>query len=704
VAGRIRREDVEAVRERVRVEEIVGQHVALKPAGVGSLKGLCPFHDEKSPSFHVRPQVGRYHCFGCGEGGDVIAFVQKIDGLGFTEAVEYLASTIGMTVRYEEGAPPRPGDEPGRRRRLLDAHKVAEEFYREQLASAAAAAGRAFLSARGFDRAAADEFGVGFAPQGWDSLTRHLRGRGFTEAELVASGLVSQGQRGVYDRFRGRLVWPIREVTGETVGFGARRLFDEDNGPKYLNTPETALYKKSHVLYAIDLAKREIAREKQVVVVEGYTDVMAMHLSGVRTAVATCGTAFGSEHARIVRRLMGDAGGAGGVLLASGESVGGEVVFTFDGDAAGQKAALRAFGEDQTFSAQTFVAVADSGMDPCELRQAQGPDAVRALVAGRQPLFEFVIRSTLKAFDLATVEGRIGALRAAAPVVASIRDNAMRPEYSRALAGWLGMADERQVRDAVAAAERAGRGAAGTTRPGAPAGSDAGGGFGGPRGSAASGAPVGGGRPGAGPGRPPGAGRPGSAGPGRPAEGGRPGFGGAGGINAADEPSRGGPPVPDRRDPVAQVERTVLEVLLQMPALVPLDADDLAPDAFAVPAYRAVHEAVVAAGGPPEARRLVADGGQATAWVGRVLEEAAEPVRPLVGELAVAPLPEDRPDALGDYVRGVVRRLLEIGLTRRIAEARGRLQRMAEDDQAYGATFAELVALEGRRRTLRETT
>jgi len=702
VAGRIRREDVEAVRERVRIEEVVGQHVALKPAGVGSLKGLCPFHDEKSPSFHVRPQVGRYHCFGCGEGGDVIAFVQKIDGLGFSEAVEYLASTIGLTLRYEEGGPPRPGDEPGRRRRLLDAHKVAEEFYREQLATAAAAAGRSFLSARGFDRAAADDFGVGFAPQGWDALTRHLRGRGFTEAELVASGLVSQGQRGVYDRFRGRLVWPIREVTGETVGFGARRLFDEDQGPKYLNTPETALYRKSHVLYAIDLAKREISKEKQVVVVEGYTDVMAMHLSGVRTAVATCGTAFGSEHARIVRRLMGDAGGAGGVQLASGESVGGAVVFTFDGDAAGQKAALRAFGEDQSFSAQTFVAVADSGMDPCELRQAQGPDAVRALVAGRQPLFEFVIRSTLAAYDLSTVEGRIGALRAAAPVVASIRDNALRPEYTRELAGWLGMADERQVREAVTAAVRSGRGAAGTTRPAGPDGRTAPGGPGALSRGPSSGGP--GGRadgsrgPSSGPVGPrsSGAGRPAGA----PVAGGRP-------TSQAwpDEaaPAGGRMPVPDRRDPVAQVERTTLEVLLQAPLLVPLDADDLGADAFAAPAYRAVHEAVMAAGGPAEGRRLVAEGGNATAWVGRVLEEAAEPVRPLVTELAVAPLPEDRPDALGDYVRGVVRRLLEIGLTRRIAEVRGRLQRMPEDDAAYGATFAELVGLEGRRRTLRES-
>ncbi|NNH07723.1 DNA primase, partial [Cellulomonas fimi] len=457
MAGRIRREDVEAVRERARIEEIVGAHVSLRPAGVGSMKGLCPFHDERSPSFHVRPQVGRYHCFGCGEGGDVIAFVMKVDGLAFAEAVEYLAGRVGIQLRYEEGGAPRPGDEPGRRRRLLDAHKVAEEFYREQLTTPGAAAGRAFLAERGFDRSAAETFGVGFAPQGWDGLLRHLRGRGFTEAELVASGLVSQGQRGVYDRFRGRLVWPIREVTGETVGFGARRLFDEDQGPKYLNTPETPLYRKSQVLYGIDLAKRDMQREKRVVVVEGYTDVMAMHLSGVGTAVATCGTAFGSDHARIVRRLVGDSGSTGGVQLASGASVGGEIIFTFDGDAAGQKAALRAFGEDQSFSAQTFVAVERSGLDPCELRQAKGPDAVRALVAGRQPLYEFVIRSTLESYDLRTAEGRVGALRAAAPVVAGIRDAALRPEYTRLLAGWLGIDDQDAVRRAVAGARSTGR-------------------------------------------------------------------------------------------------------------------------------------------------------------------------------------------------------------------------------------------------------
>ncbi|MBF0686936.1 MAG: DNA primase [Cellulomonas sp.] len=650
MAGRILREDVEAVRERVRIEEVVGAHVALRPAGVGSLKGLCPFHDERSPSFHVRPQVGRYHCFGCGEGGDVIAFVQQVDGLGFTDAVEYLASRAGMQLRYEEGGgPSRPGEEPGRRRRLLDAHRISEEFFREQLVTPQAAVARAFLAERGFDRSAADDFGVGFAPQGWDGLLRHLRGRGFTEAELTASGLVSQGQRGIYDRFRGRLVWPIREVTGETVGFGARKLLDDDTGPKYLNTPETPLYRKSHVLYGIDLAKREIAREKQVVVVEGYTDVMAMHLSGVRTAVATCGTAFGPEHARIVRRLVGDSGGAGGVQLAGGSSVGGAIVFTFDGDAAGQKAALRAFGEDQAFNAQTFVAVEPSGMDPCELRQARGPDAVRALVASRQPLFEFVIRSTLAAHDLTTAEGRVSALRATAPVVAGIRDSALRPEYERLLAGWLGMDDVSGVRRTVADAAR--RGTRTPSRPGDRDGV-----------------------------RRPGAGSPDTSGP-VPV------------VRMA---------APDRRDPVAQVERTALEVVLQHPTLVPPEFDALAPDACTAPAYRAAHEAVRAAGGVATAVEIVARGGE-SAWVGAVIDAAAEPVRALLTELSVAPLPEDRPDSLPGYVRGVVMRLVDVGLTRRVADVRGRLQRLGADADAdeQRTLLGELLELEAQRRTLR---
>jgi len=705
VAGRIRREDVQAVRERAHIEDVVGEHVTLKSAGVGSMKGLCPFHDERSPSFHVRPQVGLWHCFGCGEGGDVISFVQKVDGLPFAEAVEYLAGRVGLQLRYEEGGAPRPGDEPGRRQRLLEAHRVAATYFTEQLTTPGAAAARAFLAERGFDRAAAEQFGVGYAPQGWDSLLRHLRGRGYTEAELVATGLMSQGTRGVYDRFRGRLVWPIREVTGDTVGFGARKLYDEDQGPKYLNTPETALYKKSQVLYGIDLAKREIARAKRVVVVEGYTDVMAMHLSGEGTAVATCGTAFGSEHARIVRRLVGDAGSSGGVQLASGTSLGGEIIFTFDGDAAGQKAAIRAFGEDQTFSAQTFVAVERSGMDPCELRQAQGPDAVRALVEGRTPLFEFVIRTTLRSFDLDRAEGRVGALRAAVPVVAGIRDRGLRMEYARLLAGWLGMGEE-SVREAVTSAAR-------TAARATPDSTGRGTGHGDQGRSDQGRSDQGRGEPGRQDRSRPDSGRR-EQGRGEPGRGERArgdGFRDARDRDDARHEPESDPgyrmPVPDRRDPVARTERTVLEVVLQHPALVPAEFDDLAADAFSAPAYRAVHEAVRAAGGLQGARETLAAAGErgSAAWVERVQEEAAGPVSSLVTELAVAPLPEDRPAVLPDYVRGVVLAVLEIGFTRHIAELRGRLQRMdaADDPASYQSLFSELIALENRRRTLRES-
>ena len=403
MAGLIKREDIDEVRQRTDIKEVVDGYVTLKGAGLGSFKGLCPFHDERSPSFTVRPQVGRYHCFGCGEDGDVIAFVQKLDHTSFHEAVEKLAARIGFELRYEDGGTGPNREEVGKRQRLLDAHKVADEFFRAQLLTPGAAEGRNFLHGRGFDRAAAEQFGVGYAPQGWDALLKHLRGRGYTDAELKLTGMFSEGNRGIYDRFRGRLIWPIRDIAGDTIGFGARKLYEDDQGPKYLNTPETTLYKKSQVLYGIDLAKRNIAKDRQLVVVEGYTDVMACHLAGIPTAVATCGTAFGTEHIKIARRLLSDDG------------TGGEVIFTFDGDAAGQKAALRAFEEDQRFVAQTYVAVEPTGADPCDLRQAKGDAAVRDLIGTRRPLFEFAIRAALKRHNLDTVEGRVAALRESAP-------------------------------------------------------------------------------------------------------------------------------------------------------------------------------------------------------------------------------------------------------------------------------------------------
>lgn len=427
MAGRIRDEDIAEVRDRARIDDVVREYVTLKNAGGGSLKGLCPFHDERTPSFHVTPSRGMWYCFGCSEGGDVLNFLQKIDHLSFTEAVEKLAGRTGVQLRYVEGGA-AVSKSTGQRTRLVEAHAIAAEFFRSQLGSPEAQIGRTFLTERGFDADAAAHFGVGFAPKSWDALTSHLRSRGFSEAEILAGGLASQGNRGIYDRFRGRLIWPIRDLGGDVVGFGARRLMEDDDGPKYLNTPETPLYKKSQVLYGVDLARRDIAKEQQVVLVEGYTDVMACHLAGVTTAVATCGTAFGAEHIKVLRRLLMD-----------NAAMRGSVVFTFDGDAAGQKAALKAFNEDQRFMAHTYVAVARDGLDPCDLRLAQGDAAVRALVEDKVPLFEFAIKQTIAAYDLNTAEGRVAALREAAPIISTIRDAALRPEYARRLAGWLGM-------------------------------------------------------------------------------------------------------------------------------------------------------------------------------------------------------------------------------------------------------------------------
>ncbi|MDA8886976.1 DNA primase [Pontimonas sp.] len=442
MAGLIKRGDIDEVRQRVNIADVVGDYVTLKSAGVGSMKGLCPFHDERSPSFHVRPQAGFYHCFGCGEGGDAYSFLQKIDHLSFQEAVERLAERVGYQLTYEDGSGGAPA---GNRARLYAANQAAEKFFREHLGKPEAELGRAFLGERGFDALAAERFGVGYAPASYDALSKHLVAAGFTIQELLDAGLVSQGDRGVYDRFRGRLVWPIRDVTGQTIGFGARKLREDDQGPKYLNTPETAVYHKSRVLYGLDLAKRDIAKQRQVVIVEGYTDVMACHLAGITTAVATCGTAFGGDHVTVVRRVLGDSDDPA-------QATKGEVIFTFDPDEAGQKAASRAFAEESRFAAQTFVAVPPEGLDPCDVRITKGDEALREVIAHRRPMYEFMIKQVMNQCDLNTVEGRTLALRAAAPVVSKIRDRVIRDGYARELAGWLGMNPDDVLREIRAGA------------------------------------------------------------------------------------------------------------------------------------------------------------------------------------------------------------------------------------------------------------
>ncbi|WP_405390946.1 DNA primase [Streptomyces sp. NBC_01102] len=562
MAGRINDDDVKAVRDAVPIDAVVSEYLQLRNAGGGNLKGLCPFHDEKSPSFQVSPSKGLFHCFGCQEGGDTIAFVMKIDHLTFSETVERLAAKAGITLRYEEGGY-NPSHQRGERIRLVEAHKIAADFYREQLDGPEAEIGRKFLAGRGFDQDAAAHFGVGYSPAGWDHLTRFLRGKGFSDKELISSGLSQDGRRGPIDRFRGRLMWPISDTSGEIVGFGARKLRDDDNGPKYLNTPETSIYKKSQVLYGIDLAKKDIAKSSRAVVVEGYTDVMACHLAGITTAIATCGTAFGNDHIKILRRLLMDNGSA-------------RVIFTFDGDAAGQKAALRAFEDDQKFAAETYIAIAPDNMDPCDLRLAKGDDAVRDLVEPRTPLFEFALRQIVGRYDLETPAGRAAALDEAAPVVAKIKTSSVQREVAVQLAGFVGILDQEFVVHRVNQLAQWARGR-GDKR---------------------------------GPARAP-------AGPGAQ-------------LQQGHQPVAPSGPALNLRSPAHRTERELLKLALQKPALVSPAFDAYGIDEFTAPPYAAVRQCIAEAGGAEQGLAETRE------YLVQVLDATPnDSVRKLVTELAV---------------------------------------------------------------------
>lgn len=635
MAGRINDDDVKVVRDAVPIDTVVSEYLQLRPAGGGNMKGLCPFHDEKSPSFQVSPSKGLFHCFGCQEGGDTIAFVMKIDHLSFSETVERLAAKAGITLRYEEGGY-NPTHQRGERIRLVEAHKAAAEFYVEQLGGEEAEIGRTFLTERGFDQAAAEHFGVGYSPVGWDHLTRFLRGKGFSDKELLLAGLAQDGRRGPIDRFRGRLMWPIRDISGEVVGFGARKLRDDDNGPKYLNTPDTAIYKKSQVLYGVDLAKKDIAKASRAVVVEGYTDVMACHLAGITTAIATCGTAFGTDHIKILRRLLMDNGSA-------------RVIFTFDGDAAGQKAALRAFEDDQKFAAETYIAIAPDGMDPCELRLSKGDAAVQDLVEPRTPLFEFAIRQIVSRYDLETPAGRASALDEAGPIVARIKNGASQHEVAVQLAGILGILDTQFVVKRVAqmarwARDRGGRGPAG---PGQERG-----------------------------------GRPGSL---------------SSSYGSGPPPATSGPAL-NLRSPAHRTERELLKLALQRPELVSPAFDAYGEDEFTAPPYAAVRRAIEDAGG--------AEQGMASApeYLAGVREAAPnDAVRALVTELAVEVLHGKTIDEAyaGEQLVRVRLRAVDI----RIHDVTGTLARLGTgvDHERQQAVQNELWVLQQYRQSLRNS-
>ncbi|MET9082039.1 DNA primase [Streptomyces sp. NPDC004237] len=628
MAGRINDEDVKAVRDAVPIDAVVSEYLQLRNAGGGNLKGLCPFHDEKSPSFQVSPSKGLFHCFGCQEGGDTLTFVMKVDHLSFSEAVERLAAQAGITLRYEEGGY-NPAHQRGERIRLVEAHKIAAGWYAEQLAtSPEAETGRVFLAERGFDQAAAVHFGVGYSPQGWDHLTRYLRGQGFTDKELLLSGLSQEGRRGPIDRFRGRLMWPIRDIGGEVVGFGARKLYEADNGPKYLNTPETAIYKKSQVLYGIDLAKQHIAKSSRAVVVEGYTDVMACHLAGVTTAIATCGTAFGGDHIKILRRLLMDNGSA-------------RVIFTFDGDAAGQKAALRAFEDDQKFAAETYIAIAPDGMDPCELRLAKGDEAVADLTEPRTPLFEFALRQIVARYDLDTPAGRAAALDEAAPIVARIKNSGAQHEVAVQLAGMLGILDTQFVVKRVAQLARWAR-------------------------------------------------EKGGKGPG-PARGPQqPSYDAPAGRRTVSGPAL------NLRNAVYATERELLKLALQRPELVSPAFDAYGLDEFTAEPYAAVRLAIMEAGG---AEYGVQDPQE---YLVRVRETAPDDtVRAMVTELAVEAIMRRTVDEnyAGEQLVTVRRR----AVVRRLDDLQSLLTRLGQSDPAQAAAIQnEMMILTRYERALKD--
>lgn len=626
MAGKIRARDIEEVKSRVNIADVVGEYVALRPASAGSLKGLCPFHDEKSPSFNVRPAQGFYHCFGCGEGGDVYKFVQQMDQLSFTEAVEKLASRIGFELSYEEGG---ASPEQGQKSRILEANNAAAAFYQAQLMTDAAIPGREFLKGRGFDKSAAEQFGIGFAPKGWNGLFDHLTTLGFTIEELVSAGLVTKSDRGAYDKFRGRLIWPIRDTTGQVIGFGARKLFDDDQGPKYLNTSDTLVYHKSQVLYGIDLAKKDISKQQRVVVVEGYTDVMACHLAGVTTAVATCGTAFGDDHIRIINRL-----------LSADKDIPAEVIFTFDPDAAGQKAAMRAFADSAKFTAQTFVAVGPDGLDPCDLRTAKGDEAVREMIEVKKPLFEFAIKQKLAKFDLNSIEGRVAAARAAAPIVAGIQDPAMRPAYTRELAGWVNL-DGNDVSALVEAAGKASRqqavsGIRTDSKPVSTLPNDE------------SAPPV-------------------------------------------DEPEGVVFPSMDLNDPITRFERQTLEVIVQVPSAYSSEQLlKLAKAGMSAPGHAEILKSIL----------LAADQHLQPTWLNSIAAGTNPQVHQVLREIAANSLPAADENELIRYGQGVIARAITNVLAREKSDLLAELRRVEPGSPESAAVQRALMAVESDRRSL----
>lgn len=422
--GRIRDEDLERLRERISIVEVAGDHLQLRRVGRRYV-ARCPFHDEKTASFSIEPAKNLFHCFGCHEGGDTFTLVQRLEGLDFFEAAEKLAARFGVQLRYEELSPQRRA-ELERRRVMHDAMTAAAAFFHEQLKSSpeAAEARRYLLEERGFGREPLERFTVGYSPAARTALLAHLRSLGISDQVLVECNLaVRTEESGLVDRFRGRVMFPIRDRTGAVIGFGARKLGDAE-GPKYLNTAETPLYRKSEVLYGLDRAAKAIVREDAAILVEGYTDVMALHAAGIESAVASCGTAIGIEHLKILRSLCRS------------------LIVCLDADEAGAAAAEGVFtklGVEAEKHGLALRAVRmPPGSDPADVART-GPEAFRALLDQAVPLVELVLMREAARYRTGDPQQRARALQTGLQHLARVSDPVVVRAAARSFADRIGV-------------------------------------------------------------------------------------------------------------------------------------------------------------------------------------------------------------------------------------------------------------------------
>jgi DNA primase len=434
-------DDVARVRESTDLVALAGEHIALKRVG-RRFMGLCPFHTEKTPSFSINPELSVYHCFGCQKSGDAITFIREVEHLDFVEAVERLAARSGITLRYDNA---NVSKDRKRNARLSEVVGAAVTFY-HRLLMEAPEGGRArqHLRSRNFDGDAARRFHLGWAPEGFDALSAHLQREGLNRKDIVDAGLafVNRANK-LQDQFRGRLMFPIYDSRGEPAGFGGRALGDEM--PKYKNSPETPIYHKSRLLYGLNWAKGEVVARGEVVICEGYTDVMAFALAGMPNAVATCGTALADDHFQILKNLAR------------------KVVLAYDADSAGQAAAERWYQWEQQYEVQVEVADLPPGRDPGDLWKDDAA-ALAAAVERAAPFLQFRLDRLLAGADVGTLEGRARAAEAAAAIVASHPNELVRDQYVMKLAGELQI-DADRLRETVRTVARSGRRSVRATPP-----------------------------------------------------------------------------------------------------------------------------------------------------------------------------------------------------------------------------------------------